>query len=189
MKFENVILASGSPRRRELLKMIFDDFSVFAADIEEIVPENIKNEDAPEYLAKLKAMHIAKSNKNSLVIGSDTAVLLGDKILGKPKTTNEAKEMLLSLSGNVHRVITGCALVIGDNVISFSVTTEVEFLNLTDRQIEEYISSDEPYDKAGGYGIQQKGGLFVKKINGDYFNVVGLPVSMLNTKIEEIRGV
>ena len=189
MNFENVILASGSPRRRELLKMIFDDFSVLAADIEEIVPENIKNEDAPEYLAKLKAMNIARENMSSLVIGSDTAVLLDDKILGKPKTRQEAREMLLALSGNTHRVITGCALVIGDIVKSFSVTTEVKFLKLSESEIEEYINSDEPYDKAGGYGIQQKGGLFVEKINGDYFNVVGLPVSMLNRKIEEIRGI
>lgn len=186
MEFNNIILASASPRRRELLKMIFDEFSVLAADIEEIIPENIKNEEAPEYLARLKACHIAKTHKNSLVIGSDTAVFLGDKILGKPKTRQEAKEMLLSLSGNVHKVITGCALVLNEKIKSFSVVTEVEFLNLTDSEIEEYINSDELYDKAGGYGIQQKGGLFVKKINGDYFNVVGLPVAELNRVLKNL---
>ncbi len=184
MKFENIILASASPRRKELIKMIFSDYICLPADIPEIVPEYIKNEDAPEYLALLKARHIAETNKCSLVIGADTSVLLNGKILGKPKDIDDARAMLKTLSGNVHKVITGCALAYKDKTLSFSSVTEVEFFNLSDREIEEYIKTDEPYDKAGGYGIQQRGGLFVKKINGDYFNVVGLPVAELNKYIK-----
>ncbi len=184
MEFENIILASASPRRRELLKLIFSDYTCIAADIPEIVPDGILNEKAPEYLARLKAEHIAKSYKDALVIGADTSVLLNDKILGKPKNIDDAREMLASLSGNIHKVITGCALCYKGKTVSFSAVTEVEFYELSETEIEEYIKTDEPYDKAGGYGIQSKGGLFVKKINGDYFNVVGLPVANLNKYIK-----
>lgn len=184
MKNKNIILASASPRRQELLKLIFDDFSVIAADIEEIVPPEITIENAPVFLARQKAMHIAKEHTDSLVIGADTSVICDGKILGKPKSKAEAREMLRLLSNNTHKVITGCALAFNGKISSFSSVTEVEFLSLSEKEIEEYIEGSEPYDKAGGYGIQSKGGLFVKRINGDYFNVVGLPLAELNRVIK-----
>ncbi len=182
----NVILASASPRRRELLQYIFSDFEIKASSVEEIVPSDISSKKYPEYLSKLKAEDIAKEHFDALVIGADTIVLLGEKILGKPKDKEDSREMLSSLSGNIHKVITGCTLVYKGKSLTFSVTTDVEFYNLTDDEIEEYISSDEPYDKAGGYGIQSKGALLVKKIDGDYFNVVGFPIAELKRKIAEI---
>lgn len=179
-----VILASASPRRNELLKLIFDEFSVIPSKAEEIIPENIPHSEVPQYLAMLKAKDIAQNNRDSLVIGADTIVLLNGKILGKPKNYDEAYSMLNSLSGNTHTVITGCAIIKGSKTLSFSTSTTVEFFPLSQREIEEYILSNEPFDKAGGYGIQGKGSLFVKKIDGDYFNVVGLPIALLKRSLK-----
>ncbi len=182
----NVVLASGSPRRQELLKYIFSDFTVKASSVEEIIPESLDVTEIPEYLAEIKAKDIASNFPNSLVIGADTVVIIGNTVLGKPKNRAEAYEMLKSLSGNTHKVITGCALLLNGNCRKFSVTTEVEFYPLTENEIEEYIASDEPYDKAGGYGIQSNGALLVKGIKGDYFNVVGFPIAELKRQIQYI---
>jgi len=182
----NYILASGSPRRQELLSLVVPEFDIVVADIEEICPCEIKPLDKPEYLALKKAKHIAKDNLNSVVIGADTAVFLGDKMLGKPKSETDAFDMLKSLSGKNHKVVTGCALILGDREITFSVVTEVEFFKLSDKEIREYISTKEPMDKAGAYGIQGFGALLVKGIKGDYFNVVGLPVSALKRELKKI---
>ena len=181
---EKIILASASPRRKELLSMIYSDFEVCVSEVEEIVPPDILPLSSPEYLARLKAEDVAKSYPDCLVIGADTSVFVGDKILGKPKNRNDAFNMLSMLSGNVHKVVTGCAIVKGDRAESFSVTTEVEFYKLTDSQIWDYIDSGDPFDKAGGYGIQTDGVFFVKSINGDYNNVVGLPVAELYRQIK-----
>ena len=183
----NVVLASGSPRRQELLKYIFNDFTVKVSNIEEIIPENLNATKIPEYLAEIKAKDIASKFPNSLVIGADTVVIVGNTVLGKPKNRAEAYEMLKSLSGTTHKVITGCALLLNGNYRTFSVITEVEFYPLTENEIEEYIASDEPYDKAGGYGIQSKGALLVKGIKGDYFNVVGFPIAELKRQITKIK--
>ena len=184
--FKNVILASGSPRRKELLRFIFDDFDIIASDVDETVPDNIAIFEYSEYLSKIKALDVAKDYNDSLVIGADTIVVLGDKILGKPKSMEAAREMLKALSGKIHKVITGCTLVYNGKCVTFSVVTDVEFYHLSNDEIEAYINTNEPYDKAGGYGIQSKGALFVKKINGDYFNVVGFPIAELKRKIAEI---
>lgn len=181
---ENVILASASPRRKELLSMIYSDFEVCVSAVEEIVPPDIPPLSSPEYLALLKARDVAKKYPDCLVIGADTSVFAEDKILGKPKNQSEAFDMLSLLSGKVHKVVTGCAVVKGDTVHSFSVTTEVEFYKLSDSQIWDYIDSGDPFDKAGGYGIQTGGVFFVKGINGDYNNVVGLPVAELYRQIK-----
>lgn len=181
---ENTILASASPRRKELLSVITNDFSVVPSDCEEIVPTDISAEDTAEYLAKIKALSVAEKYPHSTVIGADTCVVAGDMILGKPKNEDDAREMLKMMSGITHKVITGCAIVKNGVVNSFSVTTEVEFYPLSDEEIEKYINTSEPYDKAGGYGIQGKASLFVKGIKGDYFNVVGLPVAELNRKLK-----
>lgn len=173
------ILASGSPRRKELLKLVINEFEVIPSGIEETVPEGIKPEESPEYLAWLKAKDISARFPNDTVIGADTSVIIGGKILGKPDNSDEAREMLSMLSGKTHKVITGCAVCEDGKCRSFSSMTEVEFYKLSDYDIDGYISSGEPFDKAGAYGIQGKGALLVKKISGDFYNVVGLPVAEL----------
>lgn len=173
------ILASNSPRRQELLKLVINEFKVIPSNIEENVPDGIAPYDSPEYLARLKAEDISVKFPDDTVIGADTSVITADKILGKPKDADEAREMLFMLSGKTHEVITGCAVCRGGKCSSFSSVTEVEFYNLSKREIDDYILTGEPFDKAGAYGIQGKGALLVKKISGDYFNVVGLPVAEL----------
>lgn len=163
----SLILASASPRRKELLRLITDDFTVLTADVDETVPKDIDIFEAPVYLALKKARAVAEKNKKSIIIGADTAVFLGEK-------------MLSSLSGKEHLVITGCAVIKGKEIKTFSVKTYVKFKSLTKKEIKDYIATGEPMDKAGAYGIQGKGALFVEKINGDYYNVVGLPVEKLN---------
>lgn len=189
MELNNIILASASPRRQELLKHITDDFTVKVSSVEEIVPNEICADETPEFLAMLKAKDVAQSFPESLVIGADTCVLADGKILGKPKDKNDAYNMLSLLSGKTHTVITGCALVAGDKSISFSVSTDVEFYSLTEEEINDYINTSEPFDKAGAYGIQGKGSLLVKGINGDYFNVVGLPVAKLSRVIKSFYNI
>ena len=179
------ILASASPRRKELQSLAVKDFEIIPSKIPEIVPDGLEVEKHSEYLARLKANDIAKDFKNAVVIGADTSVILGNEILGKPRDREDAKRMLKMLSGNIHKVITGCAVVKNGVCDSFSVTTEVEFIGLTDKEIEDYLNTDEPYDKAGSYGIQGLGGLFVNSIKGDYFNVVGLPVAHLKRFLEK----
>ncbi len=183
-----IILASASPRRKELMSLLCDEFKIIPAIGEEITPDDLAPLKAPEYLATLKAREVAENHPKSLVIGCDTAVFLEDKMLGKPKTRKEAKEMLLSLSGRSHKVISGCALILGEKTLSFPVETEVEFFALSEEEIEIYLASGEGDDKAGSYGIQGKGSLFVKGIKGDYFNVVGFPVATIKRKIEKIKN-
>ena len=180
-----VILASASPRRKALLSKLFDDYKVIPSDIREMVPRNLEVDKCPEYLACAKAEMVSKGREKSLVIGCDPSVICDGKMLNKPRDTNDARIMMNMLSGAVHRVITGVCLCYMGKSCSFSVSTDVEFFELSEKEIEEYIISAEPYDKAGGYGIQGKGGLFVKGIHGDYFNVVGLPIARLKRAIDE----
>jgi septum formation protein len=182
-----LILASASPRRQELLKKITEDFIVFPADIDESVPKSVSADNYAEYLAVKKAIAVFNKYPDSIVIGCDTAVILDDKILGKPKDKNEAKNMLRMLSGREHKVITGCALFCRKKSLSFSVETKVRFYELSKQEIEDYINTDEPYDKAGGYGIQGKASLFISGITGDYYNVVGLPVAALNKAMRKFE--
>lgn len=175
----SLILASQSPRRKELLSYIANEFQILPSSVEEIVPKGLSVKKHPEYLSRLKAMDIAKQYPNDTVIGSDTAVILGNEILGKPKDRDDAKKMLLKLSGKVHKVITGCTVVKNGVVKSFSVVSRVKFQKLTNCEIEAYLDTDEPYDKAGSYAVQGKAGAFVEWIKGDYFNIVGLPIAKL----------
>lgn len=182
-----IILASASPRRQELIKLICSDFSVIPADIDETILDNIPIEYAPEYLAVKKAEHIYRQSKpDDIVIGCDTGVFINNQMLGKPSDNRDAFEMLKMLSAKVHKVITGCAICCNGKTTSFSEITEVEFYPLSDDEITAYINTGEPLDKAGSYGIQGKGSLLVKGINGDYFNVVGLPVARLKREIDRI---
>lgn len=180
-----VILASASPRRQELLKTIFENFTVLPADVDETLSDDIYAEAAAEYLSRKKAESVAETHPKELVIGSDTTVVLENKILGKPKNKDDARDMLNILSGKTHKVITGVCVCINGKTHSFSEITEVTFYKLSDGEIENYLKTDEWSDKAGAYGIQGKAGLFVKRINGDYNNVVGLPVSKLNRELRE----
>ncbi len=174
-----LILASASPRRQELLKLIASDFICAPANIDESVTKDIETEKIPEYLALKKAGHIFKSNPDSTVIGCDTGVFLDGKMIGKPKDEADAFEILQRLSGRTHKVITGCAVIEKGKEKSFSQITEVDFYAMDDKEILSYIKTGEPMDKAGAYGIQGYAAKFIKEIRGDYFNVVGLPVSGL----------
>lgn len=179
-----IILASASPRRQELLKILFNNFTVLPADVEETLSGEINAEAAAEYLSRKKAQSVAKTNPQSLVIGSDTTVVLDNLILGKPKNKDDARNMLNMLSGKTHKVITGVCICVNGKEHSFSEITEVTFYKLSEEEIENYLKTDEWTDKAGAYGIQGKAGLFAEKINGDYNNVVGLPVSRLNRELK-----
>lgn len=183
-----IILASASPRRRELLSRITDDFLCVPADIDEVVPDGIDAFAVPEYLARMKAAHVAAMYPSDVVIGSDTVVIADGDILGKPSDEDDARRMLRMLSGKVHTVVTGCAVVCGGRAESFSERTEVEFYTLTDAEIDRYVATGEPLDKAGAYGIQGKGCLLVRGIVGDYYNVMGLPVGRLYRMISAFGG-
>lgn len=172
------ILASQSPRRRELLKYITDDFKVMSSDVDETLPKGISPADAVLYLSKIKAEPFR--NEDDMIIGADTVVSIENKILGKPKDYDDAKNMLKQLSGKWHSVFTGVTIIKGNFSKSFYVETKVKFFDLSEQEIDNYIKTNEPMDKAGAYGIQGYGSLLVEKIDGDYFNVVGLPISRLN---------
>lgn len=180
-----IILASASPRRRELMELAGYDFEVICADIIEIVPENATPQEAVMSLALQKAQAVAAEHKEAVVIGSDTVVALDGKILGKPHSEQGACEMLRLLSGKTHKVFTGVAIVCGDKVKNFFDETDVEFYLLGDEEIKKYVATGEPMDKAGAYGIQGKGSVLVKKINGDFFNVMGLPIAKLYREMSD----
>ena len=181
----DIILASASPRRSELMTLAGFRFDVICADIDEIVPEKALPQEVVMSLALQKAQAVAKDHRKSAVVGSDTVVALDGKILGKPRSEKEAAEMLRSLSGRIHKVFTGVAIVCGEKVTSFFEETEVEFFPLTDQEILDYVATGEPMDKAGAYGIQGRGAVLVKRINGDYFNVMGLPISKVYRELKD----
>ncbi len=185
---KNIILASASPRRKELISLIFDNVIICPAECDETLPEDITPKEAVEHLSKIKNEAARKLSKpDDLIISADTVVAIGNEILGKPVNTDDARRMITLLSGNTHSVFTGVTISNSKKEITFSEETKVEFLPLTEEEIEEYISTSEPYDKAGAYGIQGKGSLLVKKIDGDYFNVVGLPVARLNKEVKDFN--
>ncbi len=181
-----LILASASPRRKELISIISKDVLIKPADVDESFSANIKAEAVPEMLAVRKASFIAKYHPDDTVIGCDTSVIIDGVILGKPTDTEDAKRMLRLLSGKTHQVITGCAIFKNGRSLSFSEVTDVTFYPLSDKEIDDYVNTFEPMDKAGAYGIQGYGSLLVKEIHGDYFNVVGLPVGKLNKMLHKI---
>jgi septum formation protein len=178
-----IILASKSPRRQELLKLITPDFCIKSAEVDETLPEVLAPDRAVEYLSRVKALPF--KNNIDTVIGADTVVSLDGKILGKPKDEAHAFEMLSALSGRTHSVFTGVTLITPERETTFSVCTRVKFYELKKEEILSYIKTGEPMDKAGAYGIQGYGSLLVESIEGDYFNVVGLPISKLNRLICE----
>lgn len=183
-----MILASASPRRRELMKYITDDFTAVSLDCDESLPDTVSPMEASEYLANLKASAAAEKYPDCIVIGCDTTVILGDSILGKPKDRAQCIRDISALSGHTHQVVTGCAIVCNGKTVSFSEITDVTFRKLTESEIIAYADTDEPYDKAGGYGIQGKGSELIESINGDFFNVVGLPVARLFNELKKFNA-
>ena len=183
----DIILASKSPRRREILENTKVRFSIKESQIEEIIKDNETPKETVMRLAYEKALDVANNNKESLVIGADTIVVINDQILGKPKNEEEAYNMIKLLSGKTHYVITGFALInlsLNKKVIDCEVS-QVTFKELSDECIKDYINTKESLDKAGAYGIQWYGGLLVKNIQGDYFNIVGLPISKISDCLKE----
>ncbi|MBN1932460.1 MAG: septum formation inhibitor Maf [Desulfobacterales bacterium] len=173
-----LILASQSPRRRYLLKQAGLNFTVIPSNFDENSVSLSSPETYVKFLAEAKAHDISNKYPESWVIGADTIVLINDLILGKPASRDEARTMLKHLSGQTHRVLTGYCICCQAKEENFSetITTEVLFKNLTDKEIEWYIHTDEPFDKAGAYAIQGLGTFIVKSIHGSYTNVVGLPI-------------
>ncbi|MDE7034512.1 MAG: Maf family protein [Mucispirillum sp.] len=182
MKNYKFILASASPRRKELLSIYVKDFKMMPADIYETIPNNIALEDAPLYIAKEKAAAVFnKINEDEIIITADTIVLLDNKIYGKPKDKLDAYNMIKTFSGKTHQVITGVCCYSKDKQINieFSDVTNVSFTNISDEIIEKYLKNAEYIDKAGAYAVQGLASMFVEKIEGCYDNVVGLPMGML----------
>lgn len=185
------ILASASERRQELLHRIVNDFDIIVSNFDE---DSVRTRDnIEEYVIELaegKAKDVIRNiSEDAIVIAADTIVVLDKKILGKPKSESHAFEMLKSLSGRNHRVYSAVVVINTKNkkVEKKCVYTEVKFSEITDEEIREYIKTKEPLDKAGSYGIQGYGGIFVEKINGCYYNVVGLPLNVLNKMIKKIK--
>ena len=184
----DIYLASKSPRRHELLKNIIPNFEIVNKEIEEIFPDDLPSDKIAQYLAELKAKAYQKeSNKNNLFITADTIVVLNEKVLGKPKDFKDAFSMLRELSGNTHTVYTGVALLHNKKIHSFQDSTKVTFYELKNEEIEFYINKHQPYDKAGSYGIQEwMGYVGIKKMEGDFFNVMGLPLNKLYRNAEKM---
>ena len=177
-----IILASNSPRRKELLAGIDVPFEVRVMDgIDESYPDTLPIQDIAEYIAKKKATAYRETMAgDELVITADTIVVLGSKVMGKPHDANEASSMLRQLSGQTHQVITGVTLTTKERQMSFSVETAVTFKNLSDEEIDYYVTHYRPFDKAGAYGIQEWiGHIGVTGMSGSYFNVMGLPVQRI----------
>ncbi len=189
MIMKHIILASNSPRRRELLAGLDLEFEVrVLPDIDESYPKDLPAAEVAGYISREKSdSYRALIGEDDLVITADTVVIVGNEVLGKPKDADEARRMLHLISGRTHQVITGVCLLTTDKEHSFSVTTDVTFKQLSDDEIIYYIEHYKPFDKAGAYGIQEWiGYIGVTSINGSYFNVMGLPVQRLWEEIKKI---
>ena len=173
-----LILASQSPRRRELMKQFKIPFWVRGADVDETMDDTAPPEEQVARVSLRKAL-AAERKPEDVLVAADTIVVCGGRILGKPGSAAQAKEMLRLLSGRDHQVMTGVTVLRGDRQETFTEITNIHFRVLSDREIDDYIATGEPMDKAGAYGIQGGAAEFVDKIDGDYYNVVGLPVSRL----------
>ncbi|MFD1736031.1 Maf family protein [Bacillus salitolerans] len=182
---QHLVLASSSPRRKELLTNLGISFEVSSSSIEEIVDPTLSPEKVVMTLAEQKALDVARRYPHAYVVGADTIVTKDSILLGKPRDEQDAFRMLQSLSGQTHSVLTGVTIVYNGKANSFYVETEVTFWPLSEVDIYSYIQSGEPLDKAGSYGIQGLGSLFVREIKGDYFSVVGLPLSRLVRELKQ----
>lgn len=184
-KMNKVILASQSPRRKELLSLLNVEFEAIPADIDEEIDLNNDLVKEIEKLSYQKANHIFKDHKDALVIGADTIVKINNQVLGKPKTYEQAKQMLAMLSNNTHEVVTGVTIISGDKIETFSEIAKVTFYPLTEQEIDEYVKTNEPMDKAGAYAIQGIGAKFIKCIEGDFYTIMGLPIGKLYHRLQK----
>lgn len=182
----DLVLASTSPRRKELLEKLHIPFTAFSPNVDESTEDGLEPSEVVMGLAERKARAALVHHPDSCVIGSDTIVAYGGLILGKPSGRTEAKEMLSALSGKTHQVFTGAAVIYNGQTHRFYEKTNVTFWELKDDEIERYLHTGEPYDKAGAYGIQGLGALLVKSIHGDYYSVVGLPISRLSRLLSNL---
>ncbi|MBQ3040057.1 MAG: septum formation protein Maf [Clostridia bacterium] len=183
-----LVLASKSPRRREILSMVTSNFDIRVSGADEKIDADIDLYDVPKILAERKA-EATPIYENEVIIGCDTVVILGDEIMGKPTDKNDAIRMLRSLSGTVHYVVSGIAIKTNEKLYSTSVTTAVKMRKLIDSEILSYVERFNPVDKAGAYGIQEMAGAFVEKIDGDFYNVVGLPLCELVVILRDEFGI
>lgn len=185
-RMHKIILASQSPRRKQLMEAAELDFEIVIADVDETNPPGMPGEQVPEFLAKKKAAAIEHLHPDALIIAADTVVLLDHLILGKPTSEDDAIQMLTKLAGRMHQVVTGVCMQKGDKQVSFSITTEVHFRPLSGEQIKHYVSNYKPFDKAGSYAIQEWIGMIgIEKINGDYYNVMGLPIGEVAIRLRD----
>ena len=185
-----IILASASPRRKQLLQQIGLKAEIIPSKFEENLPKSSFPTPADYVIAtaKGKACEVFSENKDAVVIGADTVVVIDNKILEKPSDAQCAHNMLSELSGRINHVLTGVCICYQDTKHTFHVDTEVQFTELSPDLIDWYVSTEEPLDKAGGYGIQGKGAILVDRISGCYFNVVGLPLQKLHSELSRILG-
>jgi len=174
---QTLILASSSPRRKELLEELQIPIVISSSNVDESFDPTLAPEEIVMYLARKKVEAVYSNDKESFILGADTVVCLDGVILGKPRTREEASQMLSQLSGKTHFVYTGVAIMANGICSTFYEKTDVLFWELTDEEIHDYLNTGEPFDKAGAYGIQGVGRILVKEIKGDYFTVVGLPIS------------
>jgi len=187
LKDYQIILASQSPRRHQMLKELGLSFEIKTKEVEEVYPNGLTPEEIPVYLAELKGKAFQEDIiSNELVITADTIVCVDDWILGKPKDRDDAVKMLRALSGRSHQVISGVSLQCKEKSVSFATTTNVHFKTLSDEEIDYYIDNYKPFDKAGAYGIQEWIGFIgIDGIEGSYFNVVGLPIQRLYQELSK----
>lgn len=184
---EKIILASKSPRRKQLLELAEIDFDVVSIDTDESYPETLAIEEIPKYIALQKAMAVKEKLANDrIILAADTIVTIDNKIIGKPVDREDAVNILKNLSGKIHKVISGVAIVQQNKKVIFNEITEVYFYELADAQIVHYIDKYRPFDKAGAYAIQEWiGAVGINSIKGDYYNVVGLPVSKVVKELQQ----
>ena len=183
-----IVLASGSPRRYELLKMMgLEDFEVMADVEEEVLCVGLNPEQTVCKTALTKAKNVARHcTKDSLIIAADTEVFLNAEAFGKPIDENDAIKMLKALSGRKHMVYTGIAMIYGDKIITAAEETAVFFRELSDAEIKAYVQTGDPMDKAGAYGVQGRGAVFIERLEGDFFNVMGLPICRLTVMLRSL---
>lgn len=182
---QRIILASGSPRRKELFETLDLPFEIIVSDIDETINENGDLVDEIETLSFKKALAVFKEHKDAVVIGADTIVVFDGEVLGKPKLQANAEKMLAKIAGQEHEVITAVSIISAKQSETFSVVSHVNFYPMTPQEIADYVKTGEPLDKAGAYAIQGVGSRFIKGINGDYYAIMGLPISEIYHRINK----
>ena len=180
-----IILASKSPRRRELMEILKLPFEVIVSDIDESIDYDSDLVKEIESLSYRKAYAVYQDHQDTLVIGSDTIVKIGNDVLGKPRSIEHARNMLKELSGRTHEVVTGVTIICDGQTETFSSVAEVTFYPMSDEEIDEYLETNEPMDKAGSYAIQGDAAKFIRCINGDYYTIVGLPIAELYHRLKK----